>query len=50
MIDVGQIIYDKKIAIVYNPNAGRKVEYKSRISEKLNEFNIKHEFMETKAF
>ena len=50
MIDVGQLNYDKKIAIVYNPNSGRKVDCKTRISEKLDEFNIKYEFMETKAF
>jgi diacylglycerol kinase family enzyme len=50
MIDVGQLEYHKKIAIVYNPNSGRKMDQRTKISAKLDEYNIKYEFMETKGF
>ena len=50
MIDVGQISYDKKIAIILNPGAGKKTSLDKRkkvISEKLNAAGIKHEYLVT---
>jgi len=52
MIDVGQISYDKKIAIIINPSAGKKKSLELRkkmISDKLDAANIKHEYLETKG-
>lgn len=41
MIDVGQIDYkDKKVAIIYNPAAGKKVDNRLIISKILTENKI----------
>ena len=34
MIDVGKIKYAKKLAIIYNPQAGKKNSIKDKISKK----------------
>jgi len=50
MIDVGKIKYEKKIAIIYNPKAGRKNSIKEKICKRLTENKIEFEFLETKGF
>lgn len=50
MIDVGKIKYAKKLAIIYNPEAGKKNSIKDKISKRLIENNIEFEFIETKAY
>jgi hypothetical protein len=40
MIDVGKMKYEKKLAIVYNPAAGKKKSIKNKISKRLKENNI----------
>ena len=50
MIDVGKIKYEKKLAIIYNPEAGRRVSIKNKISDKLNKAGIKFEFLDTKGY
>jgi diacylglycerol kinase (ATP) len=50
MIDVGKIKYAKKLAIIYNPEAGKKNSIKDKISKRLVENNIEFEFIETKAY
>ena len=50
MIDVGKIKYAKKIAIIYNPEAGKKKSIKDKISKRLQENGIQFEFIETKAY
>jgi len=50
MIDVGKIKYSKKLAIIYNPAAGKKNTIKDKIRKKLIANNIEFEFLETKAY
>lgn len=52
MIDVGQISYEKKIAIIINPNAGKQKSLdhrKKMISQKLDAAGIKYEYLVTKG-
>lgn len=52
MINVGQISYDKKIAIIMNPSAGKSNNLRRKkkvISDKLDANNIKHEFLITQC-
>lgn len=50
MIDVGQVDYSKKVAIIYNPNSGRRINRKRQISEILQQNDIKFEFLETNGY
>ena len=40
LINTDRIIYDKPIAILYNPNSGKKKDIKKIISDKLDSANI----------
>ena len=42
------IKYDKPVAIIYNPNSGKKRDVKQVITDRLNMANIPHEFLESK--
>ena len=50
LIDVEQMSYSKKLAIIYNPNSGRKIDRKAQISNALDKNSIKYEFLETKGY
>ena len=50
MIDIGQIIYDRPLAIIYNPSAGKRIDMKAKIAQKLDQYGIKYEFLETQGF
>ena len=47
MIEVGQVKYEKKVLIIYNPNSGRKIDQRTFISDKLSEHGIKYEIINT---
>ena len=49
MIDIGKIKYDKPIAFIINPMSGRKVDQTGVIINKMNEHNIKYEFLVSKS-
>jgi hypothetical protein len=40
--------YDKKIAIIYNPNSGKKRNMRPLIEHRLSEAKIGFEFLESK--
>ena len=42
------MVYEKPIAIVYNPNSGKKTNIRPAIVKKLEEANVPYEFIETK--
>jgi hypothetical protein len=46
-ITVRKIIYDKGVAIVYNPSSGKRKDIRPYIEKRLNEANIKMKFFET---
>ncbi|CDW74738.1 transcriptional regulator [Stylonychia lemnae] len=48
VIEPGKVIYDKPIAIIYNPNAGKKRNIRAIISQRLDAAGIKHEYLESK--
>ena len=49
LIDSGKVTYSKKIAIVYNPVAGIKYNYRDIIQNKLNQNDIKFDILETQG-
>lgn len=48
IIECSKIIYTKPIAIVYNPNSGKRRNIKRIISERLEAEKIQFEFLESK--
>ena len=50
LIDLKKAKYEKKIFIIYNPNAGQKFDRKSEISEKLTKNGIPFEIYTTVGF
>ena len=42
------MVYENPIAIVYNPNSGKKTNIRPAIVKKLEEANVPYEFIETK--
>lgn len=49
-VRVSKIQYNKKVAIVYNPNSGKKRDVRTDIIKILNERKIEYQFYETKGF
>ena len=47
MIDIGQVNYDKKIALIYNPASGKKSDKREQITEALDKLGIQHEYLLT---
>jgi diacylglycerol kinase family enzyme len=39
--------YDKKVAVIYNPNSGKKRNVKRLIEKRLSESGISFEFLES---
>lgn len=50
LITVKKILYAKKIAIIYNPNSGKKVNIKQVVSKKLDAAKILHEFLPSQRY
>ena len=48
LIEPQRILYTKPIAIIYNPNSGKKRNIKSVIQARLDLANIHHEFLESR--
>jgi sphingosine kinase len=44
-----KVEYTKPIAIIYNPNSGKKIDIRAHIRRRLDEANIKYEFLESKV-
>ena len=47
LIDIGQVNYDKKIALIYNPASGKKSDKREQITEALDKLGIQHEYLLT---
>jgi hypothetical protein len=48
IIDVEQMRYDKKIAFIYNPNSGIKLDRRDTIAKTMDQYNIPYEIFLTK--
>ncbi|CDW71902.1 diacylglycerol kinase [Stylonychia lemnae] len=47
-LSIGKLKYSKPVAIIYNPNSGKKKDIKKYIMDKFNRNNIKFEILESK--
>ena len=47
IIGPNRVVYDKKVAIIYNPTSGKRINIRKKLSEALTEREIQHEFFET---